>query len=241
MQNAEWLLFVGVLANQAGVPIPVTTWLLAAGVLAASGSLSLAAVVAGAIVASLAADLTWYGLGRWRGTGALAGLLRLLRRPAASSDRVTRVFRAHHLGFLWGARFLPELNPIAAGLAGVTGVALPRFLLHASGSALVWTGVWVGGGFLLAETVPAGLGRPDLLAAGLAAIALTAVAVGALVRWGRRPRPAGTMAAGPARPMGGSPLRPRPDGRAGAGASRAAGPPVAAPLGACLRDGARAA
>ena len=153
VRNAEWLLFVAVLANQAGVPLPVTPWLLAAGVLAASGHLSLIVVVAGAVGAALGADLAWYGLGRWRGTEALTGLLRVLRRPPATFDRVTRVFRAHHVGFVWSARFLPELNPIAAGLAGVTGVGLSRFLLYASGSALAWAGAWAGGGFLLAGTI----------------------------------------------------------------------------------------
>ena len=53
LRNAEWLLFVGILANQGGVPVPVAPWLLAAGVLAASGHLSLVVVVAGAVGAAL--------------------------------------------------------------------------------------------------------------------------------------------------------------------------------------------
>ena len=136
VRNAEWLLFAGVLANQAGVPVPVAPWLLAAGMLVASGHLSPVVVVAGAVVASLGADLVWYGLGRWRGEQALTGLLRLMRQPPATVGRVTRVFRGHQIGFMWSARFLPELNPIAAGLSGVAGVGLLRFLLYASGSAL---------------------------------------------------------------------------------------------------------
>ena len=167
VRNAEWLLFVAVLANQAGVPLPVTPWLLAAGVLAASGHLSLIVVLVGAVRAALRADLAWYGLGRWRGAAALAGLLRLLRRPPATFDRVTRAFRAHHLGFVWSARFLPELNPVAAGLAGVTGVGLSRFLLYASGSALSWAGAWAGGGFLLAGIIGA---SPDRLGMATTAV-----------------------------------------------------------------------
>jgi membrane protein DedA with SNARE-associated domain len=189
VRNAEWLLFVGVLANQAGIPVPIAPWLLAAGVLAASGHLSLVGIVAGAAGAALGADLGWYGLGRWRGAEALTRLLGALRQPPATVDRVVRVFRAHRFGFVWTARFLPELNPIAAGLSGVTGVGLTRFLLYASGSAFTWVGVWVGAGFLLAGTLA---GSPDAAesAAGLIALSLTAVGVGmlGLLEWRRRRR-----------------------------------------------------
>ena len=192
LRNAEWLLFVGILANQGGVPVPVAPWLLAAGVLAASGHLSLAVVVVGAVGAALAADLAWYGLGRWRGAEALTGLLRVLRQPPATADRVTRAFRAHQLAFVWSARFLPELNPVAASLSGVARVGLVRFLLYASGSALAWAGAWVGVGFLLAGTIaesPSWLGIPATV---WVAIAVTAVTLGvvALAGWRRRHRPA---------------------------------------------------
>src|SRR5262245_61972792 len=122
VRNAEWLLFVGVLANQAGVPVPVTPWLLAVGALAASGQVSFVALFAAGVSAALCADLGWYGLGRWRGAQALATLLGILRQPPAMADRVVRIFETHRFAFVWAARFLPELNPIAAGLAGVTGV-----------------------------------------------------------------------------------------------------------------------
>jgi membrane protein DedA with SNARE-associated domain len=193
MQNAEVLLFVGVLANQAGVPVPVAPWLLAAGALAASGNRSLTVVVAGAVVAALGADLAWYGLGRWRGARTLAGVLRLLRQPPTSVDRIARAFRAYRLGVVWSARFLPELNPIAAGLAGVARVGLARFLLHATGSALVWAGGWAGGGYLLRGTIGGSPGRFGVRAAVLIAVALTAVAVSALPLggWLRRRRRAG--------------------------------------------------
>jgi membrane protein DedA with SNARE-associated domain len=188
LRNTEWLLFVGILANQAGVPVPVAPWLLAAGMLIASGHLSLVVVIVGAVGAALGADLAWYGLGRWRGAQALRGALRLLRQTPATVDRVTRVFRAHQLGFLWGARFLPELNPIAAGLAGVARVGLARFLLYGSGSALAWTGVWVGAGFVLAGAIaesPTWLGIPVIV---WVAITATAVTVSVAVLAGRRRR-----------------------------------------------------
>jgi membrane protein DedA with SNARE-associated domain len=198
LRNAEWLLFVGILANQAGVPIAVAPWLLAAGVMVASGHLSVVVVVAGAVGAALGADLAWYGLGRWRGAEALTGLLRVLRQPPATVDRVTRVFRAHQLGFVWSARFLPELNPIAAGLSGAARVGFARFLLYAGGSALAWVGAWVGGGFLLAGTVAASpdwFGVPVTVWVAITVTAVT-VSVAVLAGWRHRQRPAAETDAG---------------------------------------------
>jgi membrane protein DedA with SNARE-associated domain len=161
-------------------------------VLAASRHLSLAVVVVGAVGAALAADLAWYGLGRWRGAEALTGLLRVLRQPPATVDRVTRVLRTHQLAFVWSARFLPELNPVAAGLSGVARVGLVRFLLYASGSALAWAGAWVGMGFLLAGSIaqsPSWLGIPATVWVAIAVTAVT-VSVVVLTGWRGRHRPA---------------------------------------------------
>jgi membrane protein DedA with SNARE-associated domain len=209
LRNAEWLLFVGILANQGGVPVPVSPWLLAAGVLAASGHLSLAVVVVGAVGAALAADLAWYGLGRWRGAEALTGLLRVLRQPPATVDRVTRVFRAHQVAFVWSARFLPELNPVAAGLSGVARVGLVRFLLYASGSALAWVGVWIGVGFLLAGSIaesPDWFGIPAAVWVALGVTALT-VSVAVLAGWRHQHWPADETEATTAPRMGLAALR----------------------------------
>jgi membrane protein DedA with SNARE-associated domain len=145
------LLFAWVFVNQAGVPVPAVPSLLAAGALAAhagSGELVLVLVSVGA---ALAADLLWYGLGRRRGRQLLAVVGRLSRRSAARVDIAERHFLAHQFGFLFSSRFVPELNPIAAGLAGATGIGLGRYLLTAIASALAWALLWTGAGYSLGK------------------------------------------------------------------------------------------
>ncbi len=110
-QNAGLVLFLWVLANQAGVPVPAVPSLLAAGVLASRGSLSFIVILAVVVGGALSADLLWYSLGRWRGARALA-VLRRFRTPRASTDRIERFFLTHRFGFLWSARFLPELRRV---------------------------------------------------------------------------------------------------------------------------------
>jgi membrane protein DedA with SNARE-associated domain len=153
VDHAEWFLFAWVFGNQAGAPLPVVPALLGAGVLAGSGYLSMAAIIGIAVGASLAADVTWYGLGRWRGTRVLKMLGRFAPNAGILVSRVRHAFAAHGGAFQLGARFLPELNAIAAGLSGATKVSMTRFVLYGAVSALTWAGGWIGLGYVLSQAV----------------------------------------------------------------------------------------
>src|SRR6267142_5316847 len=100
---------------------------------------------------------TWYLLGRWRGSRALELLTRLVPRARTHVQCASHLRLAHGGVFQLGARFLPALNPIAAGLAGAAGMSVSRFLPGAAVSAAVWAGIWIGIGYLLTHGV-AGLG-----------------------------------------------------------------------------------
>jgi membrane protein DedA with SNARE-associated domain len=176
IDHAAWLLFVWVLGNQAGVPVPVVPSLLVAGALTRGPSLDFTLILGVVVLASLCADLAWYGVGRWRGAKILDTLGRRLPRRRAPMERVTSLLRTHPAAFLLGARFLPELNPVAAGLAGGTGVGLVRYLVYGAASALLWAGAWTGLGYLLGEglaaspALPAVVGGAVLVAAGTAVV-----------------------------------------------------------------------
>jgi membrane protein DedA with SNARE-associated domain len=191
-QHVPWALFVWVLANQGGVPVPVAPWLLAAGALAGSGSVSVTVLLACVVTATLGADLLWYGLGRWRGARTVAACSGLMRAPSASVSRAARVLRAHRVAFMWSARFLPELNPVAAGLAGATHMTLTHFLGHAAGSAVGWAGVWIGVGYLLGRIAPERAASLSVPWPAMVGVSLTAAAVSALIAlvWRHRQRTA---------------------------------------------------
>src|SRR5262245_42507217 len=152
LDHAEWIVFALILANQAGIPVFAAPALLAVGALAWTGDVNVAIAIAGAMGASLCADLGWYTVGRWHGHWALAALGRLSRETGTLVDDAQRLFLAHDRAFQLGARFLPELNPVAATFAGVAGVSLKRFLAGATVTAAVWAGTWIGVGSLIAST-----------------------------------------------------------------------------------------
>ena len=138
LHHAAWVLFVWVFANQSGIPVPVVPSLIVAGALAGRGGPSYGAMLAAAAAGAVGAEKDWYGVGRSRGEWALSTLGRLLHRSDTCADHVEHAFRAHEVGFQFWATFLPELNPIAAGLAGATSVALGRYIVIASVTAMAW-------------------------------------------------------------------------------------------------------
>src|SRR5262245_26298294 len=149
LEHAQLLLFAWVFGNQAGVPVTVVPVLLGAGALAGSGRLSLTAVIATTVVASLGADLTWYGLGWWRGPR----LLKSLGDASPQGRTFLRTLATHHRAFQLSARFLPELNPIAAGLAGAARSSMRHFICRGTVSAVTWAVAWIGCGYFLSDAV----------------------------------------------------------------------------------------
>src|SRR6516225_10210334 len=75
LRHGYTLVFLVVLMEQAGLPIPSLPVLLAVGALAGAGKLSLPLALGLAVVASLIADSIWYELGRLRGHSILSLLL----------------------------------------------------------------------------------------------------------------------------------------------------------------------
>jgi membrane protein DedA with SNARE-associated domain len=77
LRHGYTLVFLIVLMEQAGLPIPSNPVLLAVGALAGRGKLSLPIALCLAVIASLIADSIWYELGRYRGHSILSLLCRI--------------------------------------------------------------------------------------------------------------------------------------------------------------------
>lgn len=142
------VLFVWVLAEQLGLPIPSLPMLLAAGALAGAGNLSIAWAVVLALTASVIADLLWYEVGRRRGGRILSLLCRIALEPESCVRRTEDAFQDHGSRSLLLAKFVPGLNTAAPPMAGVTGMRLWRFLLFDSLGALLWAATAVLVGYL---------------------------------------------------------------------------------------------
>jgi len=181
------LVFVNVLLDQAGVPVPAVPLLLACGALAARGEIPLALLLLTATLASLIADSAWFALGRWQGRRVLRLFSDFSLHPSKPLAQVERSLRNHGLVSIALAKFVPGLQMVAPPLAGALGISIIRFALVSSVSGLVWAAGLVAVGWLFRETINEVTQRIDALG-GWALILVLLLLFGyvAFVWWRRR-------------------------------------------------------
>src|SRR5579872_4043172 len=92
LQHGYAVLFVCVLAEQIGLPLPSTPVLLAMGALAGIGRISFWPAFALAFVAAMIGDILWYWLGKKRGYSVLNLLCRIALVPDSCVRRTENVY-----------------------------------------------------------------------------------------------------------------------------------------------------
>ena len=151
MRHGYTALFASVFAEQLGLPIPATPFLLAAGAFAGAGRLSLALVLAYGVLAALIGDTVWYELGRRRGGGVLRLLCRISLEPDSCVRRTENVFARYGGHSLLVVKFIPGLSIATIPLAGMFQMRLWRFLLYDGAGALLWVGMFAGLGYFFSN------------------------------------------------------------------------------------------
>ena len=175
------VVFAWAFAVQAGVPAPAVPMLVGAGALSGSGHMDLALSILAAVTATVGADVLWYSLGRSHGVRVFETLCRFSLDPDSLIRHAKEQFTAHRARYLIVAKFLPGVNPLAAGLAGVVALRRDVFLLYAAAGALLWAGAWIMVGYLFADvialiaTTNARFGTPLLIAIVAALILYVAI------------------------------------------------------------------
>lgn len=167
-------LFGLVLGESAGIPLPGETALIAGGLLARSGQLSLPVVIAVAATAAMLGDNIGYWLGRRGGRAALLaprGPLREHRRRVAV--RGERFFERHGPKAVFLGRWISGVRVVAAVVAGASAMPWRTFLLYNALGAVAWAASVAGVAALLGPVAAAALYGAGLAAAGAgAAVAL---------------------------------------------------------------------
>ena len=177
VRHGYLVLFASVLAQQLGLPLPSTPFVVAAGALARSGQLSLPAALLVAFCAAMLADVLWFEIGRLRGLRVLQFLCRISLEPDYCVRRTENTFARHGAKTLVFAKFIPGVSAVTTPLAGANGLPLPRFLLFNGLGVLLWIGSFELLGYVFSdqlETVVAYAARfggllAALLVGGLAA------------------------------------------------------------------------
>ncbi len=132
------ILFLWVLVEQMGVPIPSIPLLLTAGTLSATHQLHASLALGDVVLACLLADSMWYLLGRRFGGQVLRLLCRLSLEASTCVAKTEGYFQRRGPVTLLFAKFVPGLSTLAAPIAGQTGMPYARFVLWDLAGSIVW-------------------------------------------------------------------------------------------------------
>jgi len=147
-QHGYSILFAIVFLEAIGIPVPAALGLLIAGGAAAMGTLSPMTCMACALSAMLLGDTLMYLLGKYTGWWLLGILCRISLNPEACILQSADSFYKRGRALLVVAKFLPGINTMAPPLSGSMSMPAAQFLGLDSLAALLYAGVWFGGGYL---------------------------------------------------------------------------------------------
>jgi membrane protein DedA with SNARE-associated domain len=134
-----WAVFVGILAESAGIPMPGETILIVATVAAATHhSLNVFYIGAVAVVAAITGDNLGFGLGKYGGYGLLRKFHSALHISESGIERAEALLNKHGSVTVFIARFIAGLRILVGPLAGVLGMQWSRFLVFNALGAIAW-------------------------------------------------------------------------------------------------------
>jgi membrane protein DedA with SNARE-associated domain/rhodanese-related sulfurtransferase len=114
--------FLSVLVDKIGVPLPSYPALLMAGALSVTGTPPVLPLILAATAGALTSDTAWYAIGRKAERRALALLCKISLSPDQCVRRTERLFSRFGPWTLLFAKFIPGLGYVSVALCGITRV-----------------------------------------------------------------------------------------------------------------------
>jgi membrane protein DedA with SNARE-associated domain/rhodanese-related sulfurtransferase len=142
------IVFVNVLVDQIGLPVPAVPTLIVAGAVAADGKLPFAALFACSVAACLLADCGWYLVGQKYGIRVLKTLCKISLEPDSCVSQTQVRFERWGINSLVIAKFVPGLAIIAPPMAGALRIGWLRFGALSACGAVLWVGAALAAGML---------------------------------------------------------------------------------------------
>jgi membrane protein DedA with SNARE-associated domain/rhodanese-related sulfurtransferase len=181
-------IFLNILMEQLGLPVPAVPTLIVAGALIADGRLSAVAVGLLALCACLIGDTTWYLAGRRFGGRVMKLLCRISLTPDICVSQTQASFERWGPKALIAAKFIPGLSMIAPPLAGATHMQYLRFAVFSLLGSSLWVGAALLAGALLRPQIVALLPRLADVGGAVAVILVLLFAAYIAFKWWERQR-----------------------------------------------------
>jgi membrane protein DedA with SNARE-associated domain len=156
------VIFVGMLLENAGLPLPGETLTLLGGYAAGSGQLNVLGVMAAAGGGAVLGDNIGYWVGRRYGWQLLLRVGGWLGQSPEQLDGVRLRFQRHAGWSVFLGRFVAVLRVLAGPLAGAVAMPYRRFMVCNLAGALLWSSLmvslaWLGGRWLPLERMISGV------------------------------------------------------------------------------------
>jgi membrane protein DedA with SNARE-associated domain/rhodanese-related sulfurtransferase len=147
------LVFLAVVLEQGGLPVPAAPLLVTAGALAADGLMRPELVLLAALAACLGADHAWFITGRRYGRRLLASICRLSLSPDTCVRKTDDLIARHGPSVLLVAKFIPGVSAVAIPTAAAMGLSYRRFIAYDAIGCLLWSATYVGAGAIFSREV----------------------------------------------------------------------------------------
>jgi len=179
-------IFLIVLVEQTGLPIPAYPLLIIAGAWSVQGGAPFASILAAAIAACLIADLGWYVAGHRIGSRVLRAMCRLSLEPDSCVSDTERMFTRFGTRVLTFAKFVPGLAAVTTAMAGGTRASLASFIFYDGIGAALWSGVGIALGVIFHDAVDSVFTELATLGRIGALVILALFAAFLALKWWRR-------------------------------------------------------
>jgi membrane protein DedA with SNARE-associated domain/rhodanese-related sulfurtransferase len=183
-----WVVFICVLLDQGGLPVPAYPPMIVTAALAVDSNESLWPILVVAILAAIVADLLWFAGGRRFGASLLRLMCRISLSPESCVGRTRRVYGRWGAPSLILAKYIPGFAAVATTLAGETGTSLRRFVIYDAIGAALWAGGALALGAIFHEAVEAVLVELERLGHYALVLLLAALALFVVGKWWQRHR-----------------------------------------------------
>lgn len=178
-------LFLIVMFESGGVPLPGETALVAAGVFASHGELNIVEVIAVAAAAAIVGDNGGYWIGRTGGRKLLERSKFLSRWSEGVLPWAEGFFHRHGAKTIFIGRFFSVLRVTAAWMAGISHMPWLKFLVWNAAGGICWAALVGLVAYYLGHAAADAIGRYGLIG-GAALVVLAALVFVGFHFWKKR-------------------------------------------------------
>jgi membrane protein DedA with SNARE-associated domain len=148
-----WAVFLGILLENLGIPLPGETVTLVGGFLAGSDELNYWLVLSDAIAGAVIGGTCGYLIGRSAGWSFMLQIGRIFRIPEARLVEMKEQFSQNAGKAVFFGRFIALLRIFASPLAGIAQMPYGKFFFYNLAGATVWASVMVTLAFFVGQVV----------------------------------------------------------------------------------------